>query len=75
MNKCVDHPRMVFKGTLYHEGHSVTFNILDDCVEVTESNVTIIGRGANEEISVKRMDTDDAIKKQKQLLNWRYQWI
>ena len=67
MNKCIDHPRMVFKGTLTHEGHSVTFNILDDYVEVTESNGAMI--------SVKKMDTDDAIKKQKQLLDWRYKWV
>ena len=67
MNKCIDHPRMVFKGTLHNEGHSVTFNILDDYVEVTESNGAMI--------SVKKMDTDDAINKQKELLNWRYQWI
>ena len=67
MSKCVDHPRMVFKGTLSNEGHSVTFNILDDYVEVTESNGAMI--------SVKKMDTDDAIKKQKQLLDWRYKWI
>ena len=67
MTKCIDHPRMVFKGTLSNEGHSVTFNILDDCVEVTESNGAMI--------SVKKMDTDDAIKKQKQLLDWRYKWV
>tara|TARA_Y100001937_G_C7101240_1_gene322637 strand:- start:877 stop:1053 length:177 start_codon:yes stop_codon:yes gene_type:complete len=58
---------MVFKGTLTNEGHSVTFNILDDYVEVTESNGAMI--------SVKKMDTDDAIKKQKQLLDWRYKWV
>ena len=67
MTKCVDHPRMVFKGTLSNEGHSVTFNILDDYVEVTESNGAMI--------SVKKINTDDAIKKQKQLLDWRYKWI
>ncbi len=67
MTKCIDHPRMVFKGTLTNEGHSVTFNILDDYVEVTESNGAMI--------SVKKMDTDDAIKKQKQLLDWRYKWV
>ena len=45
----------------------MTFNILDDYVEVTESNGAMI--------SVKKINTDDAIKKQKQLLDWRYKWI
>ena len=35
----VDHPRMVFKkGTLHYEGHSVTFDIKDDYVEVMNDN-------------------------------------
>lgn len=67
MNKCIDHPNMVFKGTLHHEGHSVTFNIEDDYVEVTNS------RGAM--ISVSKMDIDKAIKEQKDLLQWGYTWI
>ncbi len=67
MNKCIDHPNMVFKGTLHHEGHSVTFNIEDDYVEVTNS------KGAM--ISVKKMDIDKAIKEQKDLLQWGYTWI
>ena len=33
--KCQDYPNMVFKGTLHYEGHSVTFNVFDDYVEVT----------------------------------------
>ena len=67
MSKCLDHPRMVFKGTLHHEGHSVTFNIEDDYVEVTNS------RGAM--ISVSKMDIDRAIKEQEDLLKWGYTWI
>ena len=67
MNKCVDHPRMVFKGTLTHEGHSVTFNILDDYVEVTNQK--------NAMISVNKMDTDRAIKEQEDLLKWGYTWV
>lgn len=67
MSKCLDHPRMVFKGTLHHEGHSVTFNIEDDYVEVTNS------RGAM--ISVSKMDIDKAIKEQEDLLKWGYTWI
>tara|TARA_B100000927_G_scaffold278233_1_gene260706 strand:+ start:472 stop:648 length:177 start_codon:yes stop_codon:yes gene_type:complete len=58
---------MVFKGTLTNEGHSVTFNILDDYVEVTDS------KGAM--ISVKKMDTDKAIKEQEDLLKWGYTWV
>ena len=67
MSKCIDHPKMVFKGTLHHEGHSVTFNIEDDYVEVTNS------RGAM--ISVSKMDIDKAIKEQEDLLKWGYEWI
>ena len=67
MSKCIDHPKMVFKGTLHHEGHSVTFNIEDDYVEVTNS------RGAM--ISVSKMDIDRAIKEQEDLLKWGYTWI
>ena len=58
---------MVFKGTLHNEGHSVTFNILDDYVEITDTNGAMI--------SVKKMDTDNAIRKQKDLLKWGYTWI
>ena len=50
MNKCIDHPRMVFKGTLTYEGHSVTFDIKDDYVEVTNRKEAMI--------SVKKVDTD-----------------
>ena len=67
MSKCIDHPKMVFKGTLHHEGHSVTFNIEDDYVEVTNS------RGAM--ISVSKMDIDRAIKEQEDLLKWGYTWV
>ena len=38
MSKCLDHPRMVFKGTLYYEGHSVHFDIKDDDVVIRENN-------------------------------------
>ena len=67
MNKCIDHPRMVFKGTLTYEGHSVSFNILDDYVEVTNQK--------NAMISVSKMDTDRAIKEQRDLLKWGYTWV
>ena len=53
MSKCQGYPNMVFKGTLHNEGHSVTFNILDDYVEITDTNGAMI--------SVKKMDTDNAI--------------
>ena len=36
--KCQGYPNMVFKGTLHNEGHSVTFNILDNYVEITDTN-------------------------------------
>tara|TARA_A200000159_G_C7113245_1_gene251605 strand:- start:368 stop:544 length:177 start_codon:yes stop_codon:yes gene_type:complete len=58
---------MVFKGTLSHEGHSVTFNIEDDYVEVTNTNGAMI--------SVSKMDIDRAIKEQEDLLKWGYEWI
>ena len=67
MSKCLDHPRMVFKGTLHHEGHSMTFNIFDDYVEVTNTNGAMI--------SVSKMDIDKAIKEQEDLLKWGYTWI
>ena len=40
MSKCIDHPRMVFKGTLYYEGHGVHFDIKDDVVEIRENSMT-----------------------------------
>ena len=58
---------MVFKGTLSHEGHSVTFNIENDYVEVTNTNGAMI--------SVSKMDIDRAIKEQEDLLKWGYEWI
>ena len=64
--KCQDYPNMVFKGTLHYEGHSVTFNVFDDYVEVT--NVK------NAMVSVNKMDIDRAIKQQKDLLSWGYTW-
>ena len=57
---------MVFKGTLHYEGHSVTFNVFDDYVEVT--NVK------NAMVSVNKMEIDKAIKEQKDLLSWGYTW-
>ena len=68
MSKCIDHPRMVFKGTLHYEGHSVTFDIKDDYVEVMNDN----GLG---EITNSQMDIDKAIKEQEDLLKWGYTWI
>ena len=65
--KCQGYPNMVFKGTLQNEGHSVTFNILDDYVEITDTNGAMI--------SVKKIDTDNAIRQQKDLLNMGYSWI
>ncbi len=65
--KCREHPNMVFKGTLHNEGHSVTFNIEDDYVEVTNTNGAMI--------SVKKIDIDRAIEEQKDLLNMGYSWI
>ena len=59
--KCQDYPNMVFKGTLHYEGHSVTFNIFDDYVEVTNTNGAMI--------SVSKMDIDKAIKEQKDLIS------
>ena len=62
-----EHPYMVFKGPLHNEGHSVTFNIEDDYVEVTNTNGAMI--------SVKKIDIDKAIEEQKDLLNMGYSWI
>ena len=67
MNKCQDHPNMVFKGTLHSEGHSVTFNIFDDYVEKTDTNGAMI--------SVSKIEIDNAIQQQKDLLEWGYQWV
>ena len=58
---------MVFKGTLHNEGHSVTFNIFDDYVEITDTNGAMI--------SVSKIEIDNAIKQQKDLLEWGYQWV
>ena len=49
------------------QGHSVSFNILDDYVEVTNQK--------NAMISVSKMDTDRAIKEQRDLLKWGYTWV
>ena len=65
--KCQGYPNMVFKWTLHNEGHSVTFNIEDDYVEVTNTNGAMI--------SVKKIDIDKAIEEQKDLLKWGYTWI
>ena len=65
--KCQGYPNMVFKVTLHNEGHSVTFNILDNYVEITDTNGAMI--------SVKKMDTDNAIRQQKDLIKWGYTWI
>jgi hypothetical protein len=59
--------RMVFKGTLHNEGHSVTFNIEDDYVEITNTNGAMI--------SVSKIEIDDAIEQQKNLLDIGYSWI
>ena len=64
--KCQDYPNIVFKGTLHYEGHSVTFNVFDDYVEVTNIK--------NAMISVSKMDIDRAIKEQKDLISWGYTW-
>ena len=45
----------------------MTFNILDDYVEITDTNGAMI--------SVKKIDTDNAIRQQKDLLNMGYSWI
>ena len=68
MSKCLDHPRMVFKGTLYYEGHGVHFDIKDDVVEIRENN-------GLDELIVTEVDIDKAIKKQEDLLKWGYTWI
>ena len=67
MSKCIDHPKMVFKGTLHNEGHSVSFIIEDDYVEVTNTKGKIA--------TVQKMDIDRAIKEQEDLLKWGYTWI
>ena len=67
MNKCVDHPRMVFKGTLHYEGHSVSFEINDDDVTIIDTN----GRKS----LTQHIDIDKAIDKQRDLLKWGYEWI
>ena len=68
MSKCLDHPRMVFKGTLYYEGHVVSFDIKDDVVEIRENN-------GLDELIITEVDIDKAIKKQEDLLKWGYTWI
>lgn len=68
MSKCLDHPRMVFKGTLYYEGHGVHFDIKDDVVEIRENN-------GLDELIITEVDIDKAIKKQEELLKWGYTWI
>ena len=68
MSKCLDHPRMVFKGTLYYEGHGVHFDIKDDVVEIRENN-------GLDELIITEVDIDKAIKKQEDLLKWGYTWI
>ena len=52
----------------HYEGHSVTFDIKDDYVEVMNDN----GLG---EITNSQMDIDKAIKEQEDLLKWGYTWI
>ena len=68
MSKCLDHPRMVFKGTLYYEGHGVHFDIKDDVVEIRENN-------GLDELMVREVSIDKAIKEQEDLLKWGYTWI
>jgi len=68
MSKCIDHPRMVFKGTLYYEGHGVHFDIKDDVVEIRENN-------GLDELMVREVSIDKAIKEQEDLLKWGYTWI
>ena len=67
MSKCQDHPRMVFKGTLHYEGHSVSFKINDD-------DVTIIDTNGKKSIT-QHIDIDKAIDKQQSLLKWGYEWM
>jgi hypothetical protein len=67
MSKCIDHPRMVFKGTLHYEGHSVSFKINDDDVTVMDTN----GRKSK----TTHISIDSAIDKQRDLLKWGYTWI
>ena len=65
--KCQGYPNMVFKGILTNEGHSVNFNIFDNYVEITNTNGAMI--------SVSKIDTDNAIKKQKDLIRMGYKWV
>ena len=67
MNKCIDHPRMVFKGTLHYEGHSVSFKINDDDVTVMDTN--------DKKSTTTHISIDSAIEKQRDLLKWGYTWI
>ena len=67
MNKCIDHPRMVFKGTLHYEGHSVSFKINDDEVTVMDTN--------DKKSTTTHISIDRAIEKQRDLLKWGYTWI
>tara|TARA_B000000475_G_C15921337_1_gene416805 strand:+ start:28 stop:231 length:204 start_codon:yes stop_codon:yes gene_type:complete len=67
MNKCIDHPRMVFKGTLHYEGHSVSFKINDDDVTVMDTN--------DKKSTTTHISIDRAIEKQRDLLKWGYTWI
>lgn len=67
MSKCQDYPNMVFKGILASEGHSVNFNIFDDYVEITHTHGAMI--------SVNRVDIDNAIQQQKDLIGMGYKWI
>lgn len=67
MSKCLDHPRMVFKGTLHYEGHSVSFKINDDDVTVMDTN--------DKKSTTTHISIDRAIEKQRDLLKWGYTWI
>ena len=67
MNKCIDHPRMVFKGTLHYEGHSVSFKINDDDVTVMDTN--------DKKSTTTHISIDRAIEKQRDLLKWGYTWL
>ena len=64
---CQGYPNMVFKGILTNEGHSVNFNIFDNYVEITNTNGAMI--------SVSKIEIDDAIEQQKNLLDMGYSWI
>ncbi len=67
MNKGVDHPRMVFKGTLHYEGHYVSFTINDDDVTIVDTN--------GKKSLTQHIDIDKAIDKQQSLLKWGYEWM